>query len=173
MWKGMENWARKCCLFLCTILFEVTWVFWKMCWWFLKLALATKQITAFVRACKTVFFLVQHFLWGHLCLLKDVGAKFLCHYLPQEEIDGRFFWHQVFEFFELFECFMVVLHGKKYWGPLEFADGVLGWHGEGSIEGLQRPVRLQKGVLNLCGTEKVCQKSISSFYSLIEKLLKN
>ena len=31
MWKGMENCARKWCLFLCTILFEVTWVFWKMC----------------------------------------------------------------------------------------------------------------------------------------------
>ena len=31
MWKGIENCARKWCLFLCTILFEVTWVFWKMC----------------------------------------------------------------------------------------------------------------------------------------------
>ena len=30
MWKGMENCARKRCLFLCTILFQVTWVFWKM-----------------------------------------------------------------------------------------------------------------------------------------------
>ena len=30
MWKGMENCARKWCLFLCTILFEVTWPFWKM-----------------------------------------------------------------------------------------------------------------------------------------------
>ena len=91
-----------------------------------------------------------HFLW------KMWEQKYPCYYLPQEEVDGRFFGHQVFEFFELFECFMVVLHGKKYWGPLEFADGVLGWHGEGGVEGLQRPVRLQKGVLNLCGTEKVC-----------------
>ena len=31
MWKGMENCARKWCLFLCTILFEVTWAFGKMC----------------------------------------------------------------------------------------------------------------------------------------------
>ena len=31
MWKGIENCARKWCLFLCTILFEVTWAFWKMC----------------------------------------------------------------------------------------------------------------------------------------------
>ena len=31
MWKGMENCARKWCLFLRTILFEVTWPFCKMC----------------------------------------------------------------------------------------------------------------------------------------------
>ena len=31
MRKGMENCARKWCLFLCTILFQVTWAFWKMC----------------------------------------------------------------------------------------------------------------------------------------------
>ena len=31
MWKGLENCARKWCLFLCTILFEVTWALWKMC----------------------------------------------------------------------------------------------------------------------------------------------
>ena len=30
MWKGIENCARIWCLFMCTILFEVTWVFWKM-----------------------------------------------------------------------------------------------------------------------------------------------
>ena len=33
MWKGIENCARNLCLFLCTyylVLFEVTWVFWKM-----------------------------------------------------------------------------------------------------------------------------------------------
>ena len=30
MWKGMENCARKRCLFLCTILFQVTWAFYKM-----------------------------------------------------------------------------------------------------------------------------------------------
>ena len=29
MWKGMENYARKWCLFLCTIFFEVTWAFCK------------------------------------------------------------------------------------------------------------------------------------------------
>ena len=32
MWKGMKNCARKWCIFLCTILFEVTWAFCKM--WF-------------------------------------------------------------------------------------------------------------------------------------------
>ena len=30
MWKSMKNCARKWCLFLCTILFEVTWAFGKM-----------------------------------------------------------------------------------------------------------------------------------------------
>ena len=30
MWKGIENCARKWCLFLCTILFQVSWAFWKM-----------------------------------------------------------------------------------------------------------------------------------------------
>ena len=30
MWKGMQNCAKKWFLFLCTILFEVTWAFWKM-----------------------------------------------------------------------------------------------------------------------------------------------
>ena len=41
---GMKNCARKCCLFLCSILFEVTWAFWNMC-------LVTKcniQFTAFM-----------------------------------------------------------------------------------------------------------------------------
>ena len=37
MWKGIENCARKWWLSLCTILFEVTWAFCKMCcsnlWW--------------------------------------------------------------------------------------------------------------------------------------------
>ena len=27
----MKNWTRKCFIFLCTINFEVTWPFWKMC----------------------------------------------------------------------------------------------------------------------------------------------
>ena len=31
MWKGMENCSGKWCLFLCTILFKVTWAFCKMC----------------------------------------------------------------------------------------------------------------------------------------------
>ena len=31
MWKGIENCARKWFLFLCTILFDVTWPFCKMC----------------------------------------------------------------------------------------------------------------------------------------------
>ena len=31
MWKGMKNCARKWCLFLCTILFVITWAFCKMC----------------------------------------------------------------------------------------------------------------------------------------------
>ena len=30
MWKGMENCAREWCLYLCTILLEVTLAFWKM-----------------------------------------------------------------------------------------------------------------------------------------------
>ena len=30
MWKGMDNCSRKWCLLLCTILFQVTWAFWKM-----------------------------------------------------------------------------------------------------------------------------------------------
>ena len=30
-WKAMKNWVRKCYIFLCTINFEVTWPFWKMC----------------------------------------------------------------------------------------------------------------------------------------------
>ena len=30
MWEGMENCARKRCLLLCTLLFQVTWAFWKM-----------------------------------------------------------------------------------------------------------------------------------------------
>ena len=30
-WKAMKSWARKCYIFLCTINFEVTWSFWKMC----------------------------------------------------------------------------------------------------------------------------------------------
>ena len=29
--KAMKSWARKCYNFLCTINFEVTWPFWKMC----------------------------------------------------------------------------------------------------------------------------------------------
>ena len=31
MWKDMEKCVKERCLFLCTILFQVTWVFWKMC----------------------------------------------------------------------------------------------------------------------------------------------
>ena len=31
MWRGMENCATKWCLFMCTILFEVTWAFCKLC----------------------------------------------------------------------------------------------------------------------------------------------
>ena len=31
IWKGLKNWARKLFLFSCSVLFEVSWAFWKMC----------------------------------------------------------------------------------------------------------------------------------------------
>ena len=46
MWKGMENCARKWWVFLCTILFEVTWAFCKM--WQIKATLVMVHMDLFL-----------------------------------------------------------------------------------------------------------------------------